>query len=127
MKKFLPGIFLLLTFAAKANSGGPDAFGYTWKDSNDTAGPSYLWYDITSSGQPVGGLGDDNFVGPIQMGFQFPYYWYTESKVWIGSNGYVEFGPGNLAANFPLIPSPGGVNNFVTGIMADMTFLGAGN
>lgn len=127
MKKFLLAAFLLSGIFANANSGGPDAFGYTWKDSNEPGGPAYAWYDCTTNGTQILGLGDDNFVGPIQIGFQFAYYWYTESKVWVGSNGYLEFGPGNLAANFPTIPNPSGVNNYIAGFMADMTFLGVGN
>lgn len=127
MKKLLLGVSLFASLVAAANSGGPDAFGYTWKDSNEPGGPSFQWYDITSSGTLVNGLGDDNFIGPIQVGFQFPYYWYSESKVWIGSNGYLEFGPGNLAANFPPIPTAGGVNNYIGGIIADLTFLGINN
>lgn len=127
MKKLLPGLALLISSFAFGNAGGPDAFGYTWKDSNEPGGPTYQWFDITSIGTMVNGLGDDNFVGPIQIGFQFPYYWYTESKVWVGSNGYLEFDPGNLAANFPPIPTASGVNNYVGGMIADLTFLGAGN
>lgn len=127
MKKILLALFLFTSIFARALSGGPDAFGYTWKDSNDSAGPAYQWYDITTTGTQIFGMGDDNFIGPIQIGFQFPYYWYTESKVWVGSNGYIEFGPGNLAANFPTIPQPGGVNNYIAGFTADLTFLGTGN
>lgn len=127
MKKLLLGASLFISAFASANAGGPDAFGYTWKDSNEPGGPTYQWLDLTSIGTMINGLGDDNFVGPIQIGFQFPYYWYTESKVWVGSNGYVEFDPGNLAANFPVIPTAGGVNNYVGGMIADLTFLGAGN
>lgn len=127
MKKILLAAFLFTGLLANANSGGPDGFGYTWKDSNEPSGPAYQWYDCTVSGTQVLGLGDDNFVGPIQIGFQFAYYWYSESKVWVGSNGYLEFDPGNLAANFPAIPNPSGVNNYIAGFMADMTFLGAGN
>ncbi|HEU4717940.1 MAG TPA: hypothetical protein VFU15_08895, partial [Bacteroidia bacterium] len=123
MRKFLPAGFLLLSLSCAANSGGPDAFGYTWKDNNEPGGPAYQWYEISTTGTQVNGLGDDNFVGPIQIGFQFRYYWYQESKVWIGSNGYVEFGPGNLAANFPSIPDPTGVNNYIGGIVSDLTFL----
>ncbi|MEO5645197.1 MAG: T9SS type A sorting domain-containing protein [Bacteroidia bacterium] len=127
MKKILLASFLFIGILGNANSGGPDGFGYTWQDSNEPGGPAYLWYDCTTSGIQVQGLGDDNFVGPIQIGFQFSYYWYNESKVWVGSNGYLEFGPGNLAANFPLIPNPSGVNNYIAGFMADLSFLGAGN
>lgn len=127
MKKFLLAAFLFTGILSHANSGGPDGFGYTWQDSNEPGGPAYVWYDCTTSGTQVQGLGDDNFVGPVQIGFQFAYYWYSESKVWIGSNGYLEFGPGNLAANFPMIPNPSGVNNYIAGFMADLTFLGAGN
>jgi hypothetical protein len=127
MKKILLTLSIFITLIVRANSGGPDAFGYTWKDSNDSTGPTYNWFDISSIGQPVNGLGDDNFVGPIQIGFQFAYYWYSESKVWVGSNGYIEFGPGNIAANFPNIPNPSGVNNYIGGIISDLTFLGSGN
>jgi hypothetical protein len=127
MKRFLLGISLLAPFVSFANAGGPDAYGYTWKDSNEPGGPAYNWFEISTTGTQVNGLGDDNFVGPIQLGFQFSYYWYTESKVWVGSNGYVEFGPGNLAANFPAIPTSGGVNNYIGGIISDLTFLGTGN
>ncbi len=127
MKKFLLALSIFTTLIARANFGGPDAFGYTWKDSNEPTGPAYNWYDISTIGQPVNGLGDDNFVGPIQIGFQFPYYWYSESKIWVGSNGYVEFGPGNIAANFPNIPDPSGVNNYIGGLVSDLTFLGGGN
>jgi Secretion system C-terminal sorting domain len=127
MKKILLAASILSSLTAFANAGGPDAFGYTWKDSNEPGGPAYQWFDISTIGIPVNGLGDDNFVGPIQIGFQFPYYWYTESKVWVGSNGYIEFGPGNLAANFPVIPTPSGVNNYIGGVIADLTFLNPGN
>ncbi len=128
MKKILLAVFLFSSFLANANAGGPDGFGYTWSDSNEPGGPAYNWYDcIANGGTQVLGLGDDNFVGPIQIGFQFGYYWYSESKVWVGSNGYLEFGPGNLAANFPTIPNPSGVNNYIAGFMADLTFLGTGN
>lgn len=127
MKRIILAIALFSGLTSFANQGGPDQFGYTWKDSNEPGGPSYQWWDITQIGTQINGLGDDNFVGPVSLGNLYPYYWYNVSKCWVGSNGYISFGPGNIAANFPPIPFTGGVNNYVTGHMADLTFLGTNN
>lgn len=127
MKHLLLALTLFTTVSALANQGGPDQYGYTWKDSNEPGGPAYQWWDITQIGTQLNGLGDDNFIGPVSLGNLYPYYWYTVSKCWVGSNGYISFGPGNLAANFPAIPNPTGVNNYIAGHMADLTFLGINN
>jgi hypothetical protein len=127
MKRLLLAITFLSSLNVFALQGGPDQFGYTWKDSNEPGGPAYSWWDITQIGTQLNGLGDDNFIGPVSLGNLYPYYWYNVSKCWVGSNGYISFGPGNLAANFPPIPTPTGVNNYVTGHMADLTFLGPNN
>lgn len=127
MKRILLALTFLASLPLFANQGGPDQYGYTWKDSNEPGGPSYQWWDITQIGTQLNGLGDDNFIGPVSLGNLYPYYWYNVSKCWVGSNGYISFGPGNLAANFPAIPNPTGVNNYVTGHMADLTFLGVNN
>ena len=56
-----------------AAAGGPDAYGYTWKDSNEPGGPAYQWIDITTTGTQVTGLGDDNFAGPFGFIDGFPF------------------------------------------------------
>ena len=33
--------------SSSADTGGPDEFGYTFKDSNEENGPDYDWIDIT--------------------------------------------------------------------------------
>ncbi len=115
----------LQVFAA---SGGPDQYGYTWKDSNEPGGPVYEWIDITGTGTQVTGLADDNVVGPIVLGQNFPYYWYDVKKIFIGSNGYISFAiGGNIAANFPTIPQPGETDNYVAAFMTDLNFAGVGN
>ncbi|MEO8733874.1 MAG: hypothetical protein ABI373_06050, partial [Flavobacteriales bacterium] len=118
---------VLLPFMLLAGSGGPDQYGYIWKDSADPNGPVYSWIDITTDGTLVTGLGDDNVVGPLVMTGNMPYYWYTVKNVWIGSNGYVAFNAGNIAASFPTLPSLGGTDNFMAAYMADFTFGGVGN
>lgn len=117
----------LLATPLLAATGGPDAYGYTWKDSNEPDGPVYNWVDITTTGTLITGLGDDNVVGPFVMTTDMPFYWYGRKFIWIGSNGYVSFGGGNIASPFPAIPQGGGVNDYVAGMATDLNFLGTGN
>lgn len=119
-------LFLLAT-AATAATGGPDQYGYIWKDSNEADGPVYSWIDITTTGTAITDLADDNQHGPIIMSGNMPYYWYDVRKVWVASNGYVAFSGGNISANFPMLPAAGGTDNYVAALMADFTFTGAGN
>ncbi|MBK6342335.1 MAG: hypothetical protein IPF41_07045 [Flavobacteriales bacterium] len=127
--KHLSALLFTLLFAPAlfAAQGGPDAYGYIWKDSNEPDGPVFSWIDITTTGQMIMGLGDDNVVGPIVMETDMPFYWYARKNLWIGSNGYVAFNGGNLASPFPLIPTSGGVNDYVAGMASDLNFLGTGN
>lgn len=112
-------------------SGGPDAYGYTWRNSNDVAGPSFSWYDVSSfSGAvQVSGLGDDNTVGPFLLpaGMEFHYYWYDISKFWVGSNGYVIFTNGQVSSPFPIMPSTALPNDIIAAMMCDITFTDAGS
>jgi len=110
-----------------AASGGPDAYGYIWRDSNEPDGPVYAWTDITSIGVMILGLADDNIVGPITMETDHPFYWYGRKNIWIGSNGYVAFNSGNIASPFPTIPTSGGVNDYIAGLTSDLNFSGTNN
>ena len=91
MKKilYLTLVFFTLTLRSIAGSGGPDAYGYIWRDNLDPQGPAYNWVDIlTKPGRLlVERLSDDNTQGPFQMNFNFHYYWYDVNQFWIGSNG----------------------------------------
>ena len=127
MKRSITLPLLLLALPLLAGSGGPDAYGYTWKDDLEPDGPVFNWIDITGSGVQVLGLADDNVVGPFIMETNFEYYWYNRKFVWIGSNGYIAFNNGNIASPFPTIPLAGGVNDYITGVMADLNFAGPGN
>lgn len=126
-RSFTLFLFGALSLVMLAANGGPDQYGYIWKDSNEPGGPVYAWVDITATGIPVTGLADDNTFGPYIMGGNMPYYWYDVKKVWVASNGYVAFNGGNIAATFPTLPSAGGTDNYIAVLMSDLTFSGAGN
>lgn len=103
------------------DTGGPDAFGYIWIDSNEPGGPTFQWVDITVIGEIVTGMGDDVCVGPYAMGFPFHFYWYDVDQLYIGSNGYVKFGsPYNIAQTFPAsIPLVDVPNDFIAPYIGD--------
>lgn len=129
-------VLLLFTFIAVTGSyaqttGGPDGFGYIWRDSNDPNGPTFNWVDIVGlpEATQVSGLGDDNVVGPFPIGFPFHYYWYDVSNFRVGSNGYIIFNysGGQIAHPFPTIPLNTGVNDFLAPFASDLNFAGTGN
>ena len=130
MKNFYTGVLMLFsTVLFSQTSGGPDAYGYSWKSSTHSVNPpSYQWVDISVRGTEVDLLADDNIVGPFNIPGGFQFYWYPISQIYIGSNGYVSLSGGNMASPFPsMIPSSGGSNNWVAGHMADLNFDGVGN
>lgn len=119
-------LMICLSFGmVNAGSGGPDAYGYVWRDSDELNGPTYNWIDITTMGTRVTGLSDDNSVGPVQIGFNFHYYWSDYNQVKIGSNGWIGFKTtiGNIAHCFPVIPTQGGAgDDFLAPFMTDLNF-----
>jgi hypothetical protein len=116
---------------AFALQGGPDAYGYIFKDSNEPGGPTFAWKEI--QGAPgavqIAGLLDDNAVGPFTFGWDFHYYWTDNNSFKFGSNGWVGFNNiGNIAHCFPAVPTAGGSgDNFLAPYMTDLNFTGTGN
>lgn len=109
-------------------SGGPDAYGYTWRNSNDPNGPTFDWVDISTMGTPVSGLTDDNASAFITMGPVFHYYWSDVTKIIVGSNGWLTFdAASNIAHCFPPIPTAGGAaDHMIAPMMTDLLFGQAG-
>lgn len=119
--------FLISCLYVKAQtSGGPDAYGYTWKSSKDAAsGVTYNWidiksrpsvYDITSK------FDDDNVFGPINFSFNFPFYWYFRSEMYISANGAILFQGRTLGAPFDIIPTvEGQADDYIAPFLTDLT------
>ena len=128
MKKTIT--FFIICFSAinllnAQTSGGPDTYGYTWRDSNDGVGaPVYNWIDIVplSGAQNVRFLDDDNTVGSFPIGFPFHFYWYDVTQFWVGSNGYIGFTNGQISSPFPAIPSTSNPQNFIAAFASDLVF-----
>jgi subtilisin family serine protease len=90
--------------------GGPDAFGYSWRDSDAPGGPVYDWVDISGVGEVVG---DGDNYGPFALGFDFPYYGTLFNSINIGIKGWLSFtSTGGLYNNQP-IPTASEPNNML--------------
>jgi len=129
-KSLLLNLFILSSICAFAQtSGGPDAYGYTWKNSNHTSSPpTYAWVDITTKGNEINGLADDNVKGPFTVPAGFRFYWYPITQFWVGSNGYMSFNGANIASPFPSsIPLSGGANDWLAAHLSDLNFSGTNN
>lgn len=80
---------MLPTGQAQAGSGGPDPFGYVWRDINDPAGcpiqPDV--FVLANSGN----FNTDFALGPFDLGFSFPFYDRLVTQVWFHQAGLVAF------------------------------------
>src|SRR6185503_15961054 len=72
-------------------SGGPDAFGYRWADSDDPLGPAFAWVDIAGVGTPIPFTGDDQNQGPFPLPFPFTFYGTTYNSFRACTNGWISF------------------------------------
>ncbi|MCX8112857.1 MAG: T9SS type A sorting domain-containing protein [Bacteroidia bacterium] len=131
----LSSLLGILLAQAPSPQGG-DGCGYRWYTSQSTvvdSAPTYSWVDplTLNGGSPniLSGMGDDNFVGPILLPTPFVYYWTSYDKLYVGSNGYITFGRGYLAASSPLLPyfnrfpNVASPNEWIAAYLSDLTFV----
>src|SRR6185312_8891273 len=77
--------------SATSAAGGPDVFGYRWKDSSAPGGPAYDWIEISQTGTVVPMGGDDVTTNPLPIGFEFPFYGSRFTSLRVCSNGWISF------------------------------------
>jgi hypothetical protein len=108
------------------DTSAPDTWGYTWVKSTDPGGPTFNWVDISTRGTLVNGLTDDNVVGPFDMLWNFPYYWYSANRFKVGSNGYIQFDNTTtaFAPPFAAFPSTGLPNDLMAICVGDLVLSG---
>ncbi|MCI0608996.1 MAG: hypothetical protein L0Z71_08045, partial [Anaerolineae bacterium] len=92
--------------------GGPDTFGYTYDDS-----VTYSWiYAYTNSFLTA----DDGFTGPIDIGFNFPFYGIPQSQLYFSTNGLITFGAGSWEWDNTNIPNGLSPNNMIAAFWDDL-------
>ncbi|MCB1182089.1 S8 family serine peptidase [bacterium] len=107
-------------------SGGPDAYGYNWVDSDAVGGPAYNWIDISTTGTSVS-LSDDNSAGPFAIGFPFEFYGTEFTSFNIASNGFISFTSTDSPAGNGPVPSTSSPANMVALFWDDLNPSTGGN
>jgi hypothetical protein len=79
-----------------AATGGPDAYGYTFIDSDEAGGPVYDWTDISATGTDTAISDDGEVVVPLP--FAFAYYGGVYTQVTVG-DGLLLFGSDDAINN----------------------------
>lgn len=105
--------------AETRGTGGPDAFGYTWIDSDEAGGPQYAWTEINGVGTNAG-TGDDANLGPFSLGFDFSYYGGTFDSVRVCTNGWISFTSTSTAYSNQGIPDSADPNNLLAALWDDL-------
>jgi subtilisin family serine protease len=85
-----------------ARGGGPDAFGYRWRDTRQPSGLKFDWMDV--SGGTRLSLGDDDYVTGIPLGFTFSYYGVDYTTLGVAANGWQSFTYAGLYPGFEWWP-----------------------
>jgi subtilisin family serine protease/PKD repeat protein len=108
-------------------SGGPDAYGYYWKDSNDLYGPHYQWLDITSTGTLLSDMnGDDILSDPITLPFSFNFYGNSFTSLRVCSNGWISFSSVSVSYNNTTLPNTEAPLNLIAPFWDDFILTSAG-
>jgi subtilisin family serine protease len=106
--------------------GGPDDFGYIWIDSDEPGGPAYDWEDITDVGEQLPMSGDDQNIGPYDLGFDFPYYGELFNSIQICSNGWISPTSTSTVYYNGQLPDPNAPSNMIAALWDDLYFPSGG-
>lgn len=102
--------------------GGPDNYGYHWRDSDQEGGPAFDWAEISGVGTVIPALDnqDDYTSAGNPLGFTFPFYGHNFSYVNICSNGWVSFSSTSTSYSNQPLPNTGAPENFLAGFWDDL-------
>jgi choice-of-anchor B domain-containing protein len=118
-------------------SGGPDAFGYAWVDSDEPGGPAVAFQDISGAAPPVAftpastfDAGDEGYAD-VALPFAFPFYGDAKTSVRVYTNGFLTFSSvvGNSYTNpsgFPGNSGPTNIDDVIAPFWEDLDLSSAG-
>lgn len=110
---------------------------YAAINSTQPGGPAFVWKDYSGIGQnitssftslaPPKGLRDEGIAGPINIGFNFPFYTNSYSQLYVSPNGFVTFTPfsGDTSTNLAL-PNASAPLNCIAFFWQDLQINGSG-
>jgi len=101
--------------ASPQDTGGPDGFGYTWDDS-----VAFNWIDARSLGTNSGLYGGDEYTGPVDMGFTFPFYENSYNQLYFSTKGLISFEQGSFVWGNTALPNPAPPNNIIVPFWDDL-------
>ncbi len=110
------GVLVFAPEEGSTGSGGPDAFGYRWRDSDDSGGPAYDFIDISTTGTVIHGPGRDDVLSPaIDMGMTFPFYGNNFTQFKVSTNGWLTFDTTETSSRLTNsnLPSTSGARNMI--------------
>ncbi len=110
------------------SAGGPDTFGYVFRDSREPDGPAFEWVEIAP---PAGGDGsilapltgmDDAYFFPLDLPFPFNFYGAEYTQLAVASNGTLYFEDQYLGFGNSQIPGVTGygVQRFIAHLWDDL-------
>jgi hypothetical protein len=109
---------------AVAATGGPDAFGYCFRDST-VSGEQFSFTDISTSGTALTiSDPDDTIVNGVALPFAFTYYGANYTTLSVNTNGLLRFnytGTETTASN-DTVPSFAAPNNLLAPYWDDLVF-----
>jgi hypothetical protein len=108
-------------------SGGPDAFGYRWVDSDSIGGGvAYNWVEISSVGTPVttwSGTTDDGSFSTT-LPWSFPFYGNGYTNFFFTTNGWLGFNTPSTEYSNVAIPNVAEPNNAIYAWWDDLDAVG---
>jgi hypothetical protein len=121
MKQITILVFVLLfaNLLLAQTFGGPDTYGYTWRNSNDEIGPEYEWVEHSNPTE-VTTLSDDSVSGVLPIGFSFTFYDIDYTDFYVQSNGMISFGSDYITLSNYEIPLADTYNNLIAWFWDDL-------